>query len=259
MTIAPLARIESTATFHRDYFLQARPVVVTGGARELPAFDRWTDDYLRDRLGSTRATVRLADERLAWMQFADFLEYLACPERYASSHGPVYLTDFYVRPTFGDPRRDALGEEARCPLPLDRVHAEWISLYAGPAYTSTPMHQDVFGTHTWLAELRGRKTWRVCPPETFAEGAGADAFGASDPAFEVYEAVLEPGDVIYLPPDWWHQVRNESATLAVSGNFCSFEAARSALDEVLRADDGPYRDVWSRTWSAILESEPAPR
>jgi hypothetical protein len=120
-----------------------------------------------------------------------------------------------------------------------RVASQKISLYAGPAGTSTGAHQDIFSTHTWLALLRGENAWRLWAPD-------ADVSQA-----EPQEAVLAEGDLIYLLPDWWHEVENRTSTLAISGNFCTFSHAETALVEA-RCSDSPRRDIWIRTWEEIL-------
>ena len=253
----PLRRIDDDPQSFEESFRAALPVVIAGAARRMPAFERWTDAYLTQTLADARPVVRLADGRNARMHVKDFLDYLAEPARFPSSLGPVYLTDFYVRPGFLEPGRETLGEDVACPLPRGGPYAEWITLYAGPAGTGTSMHQDVFSTHTWLAQLRGEKVWRLCAPAALEPGVGesVDAFGDDDLGCDVYEAILGPGDVIYLPPDWWHQVVNRSASMALSGNFCTFDAARASLAEVLAGPDSLLKDVWSKAWRAVLEAD----
>jgi hypothetical protein len=149
-----------------------------------------------------------------------------------------------LRPGFGDARRAVLAADAAFPLRRDEAVAEWISLYAGPEGTSTAWHQDIFSTHTWLAQLRGEKQWRLCGPDEESPEFPSDSR-------EICEVLLASGDLIYLPPNWWHEVNNRTQTLSVSGNFCSFAQAEAALAEA-RGSDAPGREVWVKTWIEIL-------
>jgi ribosomal protein L16 Arg81 hydroxylase len=254
----PLARISDPCEFYPRYFRAGKPVVVTGAAKAVPAFQRWTDEYLAAVLGDTPAKVRLGNGEMGEIPFQMFLKYLAAPQSFSSSRGAAYLVDFYVRPPLGDARRAQLSSEVVFPLERRAEFAEWITVYAGPPNTSTAMHQDIFDTHTWLAELRGQKTWRLCAPDALTKREGEpDAFDGSDLGCDVWEAVLDPGDLIYLPPNWWHQVRNESSsTLALSGNFCTYPQARAHLEQALAHPDEQLGKQWSTHWSAVLDGQP---
>jgi hypothetical protein len=221
------------------------PVIVEGVARNMKAFTQWTDDYLAEVLSVARAVVRFDDGRLGRLPFEAFLAYLRSPSQFRTSSGAMYLTDCYIRPCFGDSWREALACDAPFPLNRPGNYAEWISLYAGPAGTMTRWHQDIFSTHTWLAQLRGEKAWTLCAPDSeFYKGELVCAVQA-------VEATLRPGDLIYVPPNWWHTVTNRSATLSVSGNFCTFAHARKSLEEALSSTSS-QREIWIATWTAIL-------
>jgi ribosomal protein L16 Arg81 hydroxylase len=250
----PLARISKPADFYEHYYRAGKPVVITGAARAIPAFERWTDAYLESILGNTLANVRLGNGEMGQIPFQVFLKYLAAPHAFASPRGPAYLVDFYVRPSHGDRLRAQLAADVGFPLERHAEISEWITVYAGPPNTSTSMHQDIFDTHTWLAQLRGQKTWRLCAPDALDERRAVDAFDGSDLGCDVWEAVLDAGDIIYLPPNWWHQVRNQSSsTLALSGNFCTRAQARTHLQNALEHPDLERRQEWSEHWSAILD------
>lgn len=243
-----LARIQAASGRFEDFLNGQQPVVVVGAASAMPAFDTWTNDFLRTTLAGMRPTVRFGDGLLGRIPIEQFLDYLEAPQKFSSSRGQIYLTDFFVKPSFGIEARRTLGKGAEFPLPRSRTYAEWISIYAGPAGTSTAPHQDIFSTHTWLAELRGVKRWRLAPPDV------ALSANLLPQAF-TQEAVIEPGDLIYLPPDWWHEVENLGTTLAISGNFCTFDHAERALAEA-KQSSSEQRDVWIKTWDEILKGRP---
>lgn len=251
--VVPLARLEHPEAFFENYFVAKKPVVVTGAARGMPAFKRWSDEYLVEQFGSLRPKVRLGNGRFGEMNMADYLAYLSDPSDYESSVGLAYLTDFFLKPSFGDSGRATLGSDAVFPMNRGGDVAEFVSIYAGPTGSKTAMHQDVFSMHTWLANLRGDKAWRLCAPADL-DDATARSFDAFAPQTHctVYEAVLAAGDLIYLPPDWWHQVQNLTSTLAISGNFCTLPEAHAAYSESKRYTDPELHRRWTRVWAEIL-------
>ena len=223
------------------------PVIVEGAVRNMKAFTRWTDVYLNEVLSCAKAVVRFDDGLLGRLPFKAFLEYLRSPSHFKTSHGAMYLTDCYISPSFGDSWREALACDATFPLDRRGSFAEWISLYAGPEGTMTRWHQDIFATHTWLAQLRGEKSWALCAPDSeFLDGKLASAVLP-------LEAILRAGDLIYLPPNWWHTVTNRSPTLSISGNFCTFAHAQKSLEEAISSGSS-QRGIWIATWTAILHS-----
>lgn len=95
-------------------------------------------------------------------------------------------------------------------------------LWAGCSMGATPLHFDALSN--LLAQLAGRKRVVLFPPSQsfllypYAVGHPCDNFSmvdVSDPDLERfpalrhacgYEAVLEPGDVLFIPRYWWHYV-----------------------------------------------------
>jgi len=255
----PLPRIRELATFQERYFMQHH-VVVERAAQTMTA-SSWSAAFLVEALGSQRPTVRLPNGKLAHMRMTDFMRYFTSPDSFASSQGPIYLTDFYLSPSFGDAEREALGKSVACPLVApeqwdawQRQHTGWNTLYVGAAGTSTWLHQDPFSTSSWLAAISGVKHWRLCRPDGLSSAAAraTDPFTEERLPCEFFEAELRAGDVMYVPPDWWHAVRNETATIAVTGNVCTVERARASFAEAQAMPPSSKRDVWTRTWAAIL-------
>lgn len=145
--------------------------------------------------------------------------------------GPYcYVYQLSITETYADLRRDAL-------VPtwlgiLDYVRAT--NLWLGAKGCVTPLHFD--GSHGFLLQVQGRKRVTLFSPDQRrflypAVGTPRSHLSLVNlrepdttkfPLFEQARAqhfTIEPGDVLYLPPGWWHEV--ESLDTAVSINFWS--------------------------------------
>ena len=102
--------------------------------------------------------------------------------------------------------------------------------------TGTACHNDLSGNYNLFFQIQGRKVWRlidprytlllypIIPPEpTYGESLIETYDVELDPKARLFqhcphhEIVLEPGDVLFVPPFFWHSVRNlDAQTLAVA-------------------------------------------
>ena len=100
----------------------------------------------------------------------------------------------------------------------------------------TPCHNDLSGDCNLFFQIEGRKRWTfidpiftlllypVIPPEPSYGESLIDQYDMTpDPKARLFqycphqEAIIEPGDVLFIPPYYWHSVRNlDSRTLAVA-------------------------------------------
>lgn len=136
------------------------------------------------------------------------------------------------------------------------------------------LHADDTIERVWVQALSGRKHWRLFPPTEYwrlypnlsrleNSQMTENDFGyypqnfyadAMNPDFEkfplldgalMYEGVLEPGEVLFLPEGWAHQVVNLDDTISVVRNFMDWGGARARADymryttENLQEDDHP--------------------
>lgn len=116
------------------------------------------------------------------------------------------------------------------------------SIYISRAGTQTPMHFDYNGTFGSLAQFEGTKHVSLIEP---IEGAQNDLTGF-DPdhpdldAFPnmrdrtVYRSALEPGELLIIPPRWWHHVRAQTHSLTLSHNFFTLETLGDFFTGMLR-------------------------
>ena len=119
-----------------------------------------------------------------------------------------------------------------CPRPDHR----WLIL--GVARSGSSFHIDPNGTSAWNAVLSGKKKWILFPPGEAPPGViGTDdgshvtcpisvvewfeTYYSLSTQRHPYECVVEAGEMIFVPPGWWHIVLNITDSIAVTQNFVS--------------------------------------
>jgi len=221
-------------TFLQRYVRGCRPVVLTGVTSDWPALQRWSPADLKSRFG--HIDVEVQQERNADPKFE---------ENKLDHRHKVRLADFVDRVLAGGPTNDyyltannevlrrpefapLLADIGTLPRVCDRSRlAELSSFWFGPAGTVTPLHHDTLMLfHT---QIVGRKRWRfVSPLQTPRLYNHHNVFSAVDldrPDFHrhpeaagvrVLDVVAGPGDTVFLPLGWWHQVSALDTSLGFS-------------------------------------------
>lgn len=101
--------------------------------------------------------------------------------------------------------------------------------------TSTHLHADVLGSYSWSANICGKKTWYFLNPkytymlidvfgrkvarEWFEDDSGKHwqfPLLAFAPRFKV---IQDEGEVLFVPSEWYHTVRNERDTISINANW----------------------------------------
>lgn len=106
-----------------------------------------------------------------------------------------------------------------------------MNIWLGPEGTVSPLHHDP--KHNLLTQIRGHKRVLLFPPDQaglypFSEECLMSNTSQVNPEnpdlsqFPLFSGakglgcLLGPGDVLYIPPKWWHHVRSLTASLSVS-------------------------------------------
>jgi len=147
----------------------------------------------------------------------------------------------------GDPWLPELSEDLGGP-PIYCRDASWRNtrFWLGAPHTSTPLHRDM--AENIFFQILGRKRFFLYPPAA-SPWLYSNAFRSALPNYSRFdpetpdyerfplsrevqpvEVILQPGDALYLPSRWWHQVRS----LDVSASF-NFWFANGALASIVNA------------------------
>jgi Cupin-like domain len=232
-------QVEKRAGVSKDEFVAryvrgCRPVVLTDLARDWPAMRRWSPQDLKARFG--HLDVEIQAERNADPQYEQNKLQLHRVARLSVfvdqvlAGGPT--NDYYMtannevlrRPEFAPLLADIGTLPPYCDAAqLSRLSSFWF----GPAGTVTSLHHDTLMLlHT---QIVGRKRWRfVSPLETPKLYNHNGVFSPIDverpdlaryPLFaqaHVLEVIVEPGETVFLPLAWWHQVTSLDVSLSFS-------------------------------------------
>jgi hypothetical protein len=99
-------------------------------------------------------------------------------------------------------------------------------LWIGGAGVKTPCHHDTVMLFHYQVE--GRKRWRfVSPLELLKMNNSNAVFSPNDLScynkpYKTLECVVEPGEAIFLPLGWWHQVESLDVTVSLSFSCLPF-------------------------------------
>jgi len=128
-------------------------------------------------------------------------------------------------------------------------------MIAGPRKSGSTFHKDPNASSAWNALIYGLKAWIMYPPHTVPPGVIVSGDGSSVATpVSVMEWYLDhfpshkarckgeevggggpvcglqyPGDVVFIPAGWWHQVLNIEDSLALTHNFISPRIVCGAL------------------------------
>jgi len=241
--LAPVAvGIERRAGLGTDEFLERyyavnRPVILTGEMADWPALTRWTPDYLKARLGARPIEYqggRAANERFEMdkdahrrqQPFDAFMDQILRPGAGNDAYITAYNSDRNAE-TLALLHEDMgfLGKF----LDPSAQHPNGM-MWIGPAGTVTSLHHDL--TNNFIAQVVGRKRLKILPAAEVGKLYNSRHVFSDIPDVEApdldlvrhprlaearaYEVVLEPGEIIFMPLAWWHQVKSLDFSVTVT-------------------------------------------
>jgi len=229
----PIPRVKGIGSkeLKKNYINKGIPVVVEGGAKDWACVKEWSLDYFKEKYGEEEIilvdheAIEAGFERLSLSEVIDgirekngkYYRFYPLLQRH-----PEHIKDFDY---------DWLLKARQKPNYDDEFE-----VFIGGEGTVTPFH-NAFSSNLFT-QVYGQKEWVIYPPyytaifdpdpaqnvyrSTSSRQGGMyspfDDSAKDHPLFKYMDGmhtVLNPGDVLYNPPYWWHTVRNTSDSIGV--------------------------------------------
>jgi len=232
--------------FKAMYEEPGEPVILAGIVSSWPAFELWGFEELCARFGTIPFHVGGYDMTLsAYLDYAQSCvdeQPLYLFDKSFAQRAPEMATEYNV-PSFFDSKRDLFAQ-----LPREcRPDYRWLAI--GGTRSGSLWHVDPNASMAWNGLVRGKKKWLLCPPNAPPPGVCASQNGAMItsplslyewfrifyPAFASQrhcdkgaasrEAVVEEGELLFVPRGWWHAALNLEPSIAITQNYVPASSA----------------------------------
>ncbi len=205
------------------------PVILSDVVPQWPANTKWDFDFFKVNYGTIKVILsdNLASptkfKKITLRQYLDYIEDPASQTFDTSGDGTkwyaAYWAPFFEHPELRDDFTEPEALEnwfSKISGPMnDWYHDGFAWLLLGPAGASTAAHLDLFGTHAWTGQIRGRKRFVLYPP-TFHKGELSVEHAVARGGLEI---ILEPGELLIIPFDWAHSAEALTPSMTLTYNF----------------------------------------
>ncbi|KYC42615.1 hypothetical protein WA1_15550 [Scytonema hofmannii PCC 7110] len=204
-----------------------QPIIITGKIAEWKAFDLWSIDYLNSVVGNKEVKISISKNKIftfapendfilpsIQMPFTDFTNWIL-HEKKADHYYYLYQTP--IESSFPE-----LFPDIEIPEYVNKNLIMVSNLWIGTGGNTTPLHWD--SAKNLLSQVRGRKRILLFEPKQTAflypfsvhsktphmshlniDKPDLDKFPKFQNAKSI-ECTLEPGEMLFIPAFWWHQV-----------------------------------------------------
>lgn len=221
----------SKEEFFEKYLKPRRPVVIKNMAKNWPAYQKWTMEYMKEVVGDVEVPLYDSSKAdpsapinasAAKMKFGDYIDLI--------QREPTDLRIFLFDPIKYAPKllEDYISPKKLMGGFLDK----YPNMFFGGKGSVTFLHFDIDMAHIFHTHFNGRKhvllfdyKWRErlyqIPYATYAledydiENPDLTKFPALD-GVEGIECFLEHGDTLFMPTGWWHWMKYLDGSFSIS-------------------------------------------
>ena len=252
----------SVEEFTRSYLARNRPLIVADAGADWPASRRWTHDFMRKQFGGMTVSLQgdFFGRPLCKMRLDEYIDSFDELEARVGSDGSVSSPPPYLRyddgsSTFVTTAQAALRDDWSRPYFLPQslyVYPPHLvapdprttrypdfGVYISPRGALTKLHLDRGRTNAILCQVRGVKRLFLYEPALEArlprdwarrprENLNLDRI----PPYEVpptFDALLHPGEAIFIPRSWFHEVYTIERSISITYNFVHLRDAFTAV------------------------------
>ncbi|WP_126337457.1 cupin-like domain-containing protein [Legionella spiritensis] len=227
-----------TSELMPEKFTSNVPVMIKQDMGQRPRFFDWDPGQLREKIGDKLVLVDHShdglfrvdpdaatyEDKMEKLPFNSFLDKI--------SHNPATRDYLYLIHSSIPGHYPELMKEIDIPHYVDQERLRHINLWVGQAGNVSPLHFDT--NNNVLCEIYGRKKIFIYPPNQmsllypyscFSRAPYVSPVRVTEPDLDKHpkfsqakpvEIILHPGDILYIPPFWWHQVYNLDLTISVN-------------------------------------------
>ena len=217
--------------FRKKYLKPRKPVVIRNMAKNWPAYQKWTMDYMKETVGNVEVPLYDSSKAdpsapinssAAKMNFSDYIDLI--------QNEPTDLRIFLFDPIKSAPK---LLEDYIAPKELMGGFLDkYPNMFFGGKGSVTFLHYDIDMAHIFHTHFNGRKhillfdnKWKdrlyKLPMATYA----LEDYDISNPDFEKFTALegvegiecfLEHGDTLFMPTGYWHWMKYLDGSFSIS-------------------------------------------
>ena len=214
-----------------DTELKYEPFLLVNGASNWPAIKKWTTSNIYRKLPPGKHSVTVFDNSKIPGKLFINLTPKEITER-------INLLDseykYYFAPAVSQETFPKLFKDIIYPTLISSKYIQEINLWFGQRSNKTILHFDLFDN--FLVQVYGRKKVKLFSPDntpylyptittSYKEARLSRIIDVDNPDLEVFpefinaeycKVIISPGDMLYIPAKWWHEVQSLDVSLSIN-------------------------------------------
>lgn len=268
MELQPIEKISgvSSEDFLTNYLKKSIPVILDDFIdKKSPALQKWSYDYFKKIAGNHQVNVygreeesmeRVASAPVDKMSFSEYLDLI---EKEPTELRLFLFNLMVIKPEL---EKDVIYNDVTGGKVL-----KWLPLmFFGGEGSSTRNHIDIDMSHVFISQFKGAKRIWLFPPSQSSllyrlpynyhslinlKTCNPKEY-SSMKYLKGYEAVIHPGETLYMPAGWWHFIQYETEGFSVSVRalpFSTKEKIKGFSNVVItRNFDNAMRRLLKKRW-----------
>jgi len=234
--------------FNRTYY-NVKPVLIKGAMKDTNACQLWSLDYLKRKVG--QRVVKFAYNEAS--NFSDAIKDIKWLDGSVEEILDLIAMTREANPFFAYMGQQSIPEKFP-ELLEDLLKPEFIrdtdffgdqNIWIGPAGCEAGLHYDNY--HNFFCQIKGRKEIALFSPEDSPylypckvqgkqrisevelQNVDQERFPLFSSAVNVH-CIVEPGDMLYMPFGWWHDILTLELSISVNYWWQRFDIPRKGIE-----------------------------